>query len=740
MRALLAFFLVLTAGLLATLPLSGYNYLSSRWPSAGTTMHIHLGDPWDSAFITAISRWNNSTVFKFSYINQFADPCANPNDYPRRNGVSFAAAACGDQFDSTTLAITRTWNSGTTTLQSGIVFNNRWAWGIYDGAWSNGTRDFRRVAVHELGHVLGLDHEDDVPAIMATLMTTGDTIVAPQADDINGTNSLYGGSGPGDNTGPSLTITSHSNGQTVTSSSINVSGTASDSGRGNNGIASVTVNGVQASGGTTTAGGTANWSRTVTLSQGSNTITVVARDASSNQNSTTQTVTVTYNPAASSGSSPTLSTYHTFPQYADGYMPDGRYLKSTLMISNPGASVLNCTFRLHGLSVDGQTAFTYGVAPAGWLIVPSSAAQPLRSGYGRLQCTGSVEAQLVYSFYNPDESKISEATVFSSPRASSLQILGDGREGARIGIAVANDSDQPINIFLNAYQNTGALVGSTEFSLAARSNRAAYLDEFFPVPPETYGQIIVSSSSAAASMIGLRFTGDVFTTIPATNRSAIAATTATYHVFPQFADGVLSDGSYFRTTLMIANPSSSVGANCTFRIFGLTIDGESEYAFTFLGSGWTITQMGSSQGLQSGYATLECSERVDAQLLYSFYAANGFKLSEATVFPSVSATTTQVLADGRENARLGLAIANDTSQRVDYVIHVYDENGTLLPGWPVIMPLDPKTNRAAFINDLMVVPPNHYGQVVVQAPNSTGSIIGLRFTGNAFTTIPETIR
>ena len=101
---------------------------------------------------------------------------------------------------------------------------------------------------------------------------------------------------PSDTTGPTVAITSHSNNQTVTSSPITVAGTASDSGLGNNGISSVTVNGVAAAGGTTTGSATANWSRSVTLNPGANTIIALAKDNSTNQNSTTVSISVDYTP------------------------------------------------------------------------------------------------------------------------------------------------------------------------------------------------------------------------------------------------------------------------------------------------------------------------------------------------------------------------------------------------------------------------------------------------------------
>ena len=96
-----------------------------------------------------------------------------------------------------------------------------------------------------------------------------------------------------DITPPILTITSPANNATVTSANLSVSGTASDAGLGDNGV-SVTVNGVPATNGTASGANTANWSSSVTLSAGVNTITVVAKDTFNN--SVQQQIIVTCNP------------------------------------------------------------------------------------------------------------------------------------------------------------------------------------------------------------------------------------------------------------------------------------------------------------------------------------------------------------------------------------------------------------------------------------------------------------
>jgi hypothetical protein len=434
-------------------------------------------------------------------------------------------------------------------------------------------------------------------------------------------------------------------------------------------------------------------------------------------------------------SSPTASIYHIFPQFADGLLSDGTSYRSTVMITNAGASTANCTLQLRGLTITGFP-LNYSIPSRGGVISPSPGTQSFQSGYATLQCSSSVEAQLLYSFYSQTGTKLSEATVFSSPIASAVQILADTREGARVGLAIANDTDQSATYALSTYDSSGSLVSTTNLTLAARSSRAAFVDQMVNIPASYYGPVVVSST--AASIIGLRYTNNAFTTIPETGRGSIGATARTYHVFPQFADGRMSDGSYYRTTLMVANPNVSAGVNCTLQLQGLTV---SSFSSTYnLGpAGWTISATSGTQAFQSGYAALQCSTSVEAQLLYSFYASDGTKISEATVFSSPPSATTEVLADDRESARLGLAVANDSDGLSNYTVSAFDPNGNLIGN--AVLTVAARSSRAAFVDQLINVPIGNYGQVFVSTAtgNGTASIIGLRYTGNVFTTIPETM-
>ena len=95
---------------------------------------------------------------------------------------------------------------------------------------------------------------------------------------------------------PSLVITTPAEGAIFTSNNIIISGTASDAGRGDSGISTVTVNDQAASGATATGADTANWSLAATLTYGENSLIVVASDGSPFANKTTQTLNIRHHP------------------------------------------------------------------------------------------------------------------------------------------------------------------------------------------------------------------------------------------------------------------------------------------------------------------------------------------------------------------------------------------------------------------------------------------------------------
>lgn len=195
LHRLAAFMLAATAGSGAL----AFTLLGLRWPEPTATFKIGMtgaapsGATWSSALTDAMTAWNDATDFTFVADPSYTDPCTNITGI---NRIDFRPSVCGSSFGSSVLAVTLTLaNPGQLGFgelyQSNILFNTKYTWDVYDGPRRNAV-DFRRVALHEFGHAIGLDHENTQPAIMASSITDMYTL---QADDIAGVNSIYNGTG-----------------------------------------------------------------------------------------------------------------------------------------------------------------------------------------------------------------------------------------------------------------------------------------------------------------------------------------------------------------------------------------------------------------------------------------------------------------------------------------------------------------------------------------------------------------
>jgi hypothetical protein len=178
---------VLVAGSAAAYTLEG-----PRWGSLRVNFDYIVSGTSNSAFSKALWQalvdWNQESRFKFYGVARSANPC----NTAAPNGAAFGASACGQAFGSGVLAITMyTYDGNKHFLHAGTVFNSHVNFSVYSGPLRYYSTDFRRVAVHEMGHALGLGHQNNfsIPAIMQPYASN---IEKPQTDDINGIRALYG--------------------------------------------------------------------------------------------------------------------------------------------------------------------------------------------------------------------------------------------------------------------------------------------------------------------------------------------------------------------------------------------------------------------------------------------------------------------------------------------------------------------------------------------------------------------
>lgn len=224
------------------------------------------------------------------------------------------------------------------------------------------------------------------------------------------------------------------------------------------------------------------------------------------------------------------ATEHVFAQVADGRFSDGSHYRSTFIIATDSSSQLSCTLRLYRMSIpgfgDGSTR-TVTIPAGGWYVFRGSGTQSFQSGFLTVSCTGSVTAQVQYSYHNAAGTTLSEATVFSSPAATVAQLLADQRGGSQLGIAIVNNGSTSKPFVIAAVDASDNLVGRTTVQIAAQSQTSRFLSELVSLPASFVGQVYIYSDTSSIRdvyAIGLRYTGAAFTTVPVTLRRADSST------------------------------------------------------------------------------------------------------------------------------------------------------------------------------------------------------------------------
>jgi hypothetical protein len=205
-----ALMLALIAGLRAT----AYDFISDftgpfpiAWNPGPVAIQIKMpdtgplidGTTLPTSILAAINEWNG--VLGQIQLTASILPASNNTNGNGINEVVLTNTINGTAFAPNVLAVALTRVTGTTRAEGDVLFNSVWIWDSYRGPRAaNPERfDVRRVALHELGHVLGLDHPDeaspaqDVAAIMNSRISN--TLDVLQPDDIAGAQALYGAPG-----------------------------------------------------------------------------------------------------------------------------------------------------------------------------------------------------------------------------------------------------------------------------------------------------------------------------------------------------------------------------------------------------------------------------------------------------------------------------------------------------------------------------------------------------------------
>src|SRR5262245_28456992 len=227
------------------------------------------------------------------------------------------------------------------------------------------------------------------------------------------------------------------------------------------------------------------------------------------------------------------SNTYVFPLFADG-TGSGTSYRSVLKITKTStANPLQCTLTQRNTSapfigVDGTfyyaDVFDGGFSPPALTqitldqflpfdILRKNPEWPLNTGYVKLSCAGTVEAQLQLSLANKDN-KLGEATITPATAGTSFQFLLDRRDGTRLGVSLVNDSASFGQFAIIARDRFNFEVDRVYETIEPWSQVWRFFDETLTLPADFVGNIqLVSLGGGQNYAVGVQFSGTVFTTV-----------------------------------------------------------------------------------------------------------------------------------------------------------------------------------------------------------------------------------
>ena len=184
----------------------GYVLNGKTWATnSNIVLQMSLGNPpsaltdgntsWNAAVLPVLNMWNSQ--MQRVQISAVMNSTAPASSGDHVNSVVFANNVYGQAFGSGTLAVTYYITQGSAMIEADVLFNRAQTFDSYRGDLKFGSNgyaiaDIRRVFLHELGHGIGLQHQNG-DVIMNPTISNREVLAS---DDIAGAQAMYGAPSP----------------------------------------------------------------------------------------------------------------------------------------------------------------------------------------------------------------------------------------------------------------------------------------------------------------------------------------------------------------------------------------------------------------------------------------------------------------------------------------------------------------------------------------------------------------
>ena len=325
---------------------------------------------------------------------------------------------------------------------------------------------------------------------------------------------------------------------------------------------------------------------------------------------------------------------------------------------------------------------------------------PLAPGWALANCSGPVQASLLFRLYNSEGMPVAEAGVNAATvpatRFVTFAEQGEGKNGT--GVAYANPSDTAALVTFTARDADGEVLAIEDLMLPPNWHGAQNMPTLFDLSSFTGSLEVTSTEPIVSLSLNFEAAPVFFSSLPPGELDASAQGSTTYY-FPH-----LAVGASWQTTITYINYSpeevtcqtdfiSDHGSPLMVSFAELgTVDSRTD-VLPPGGSVHQETDVELSAPLAPGWALANCSGPVQASLLFRLYNSEGMPVAEAGVnaatVPATRFVTFAEQGEGKNGTGVAYANPSDTAALVTFTAR--DADGEVLA-----------------IEDLML-PPNWHG-------------------------------